>query len=210
MAGDERARRLCLRHVGPGQHPALPRTPGRLAPAPSAARSDGGEARSARALSQRYLRAQLWTYACADALLEQRVWMAQARNTTYVTLHLREAAHAVDLELRPLCTYRDYHAHTRGGWSLDVVTEARGCRVTAFPGARPYRVLTDRGDFTSEADWYWSFHHRAEAERGLDTQEDLFRPGTFRLRLEPGEQVTFIATAEADFDIPAVSLGGEQ
>src|SRR5262245_7129401 len=154
--------------------------------------------------------APLWTYACGDALLEQLVWMAQARNTTYVTLHLREAAHAVDLELRPLCTYRDYHAHTRGGWSLDVVTEARGCRVTAFPGARPYRVLTDRGDFTSEADWYWSFHHRAEAERGLDTQEDLFRPGTFRLRLEPGEQVTFIATAETDFETPALSLEGEQ
>jgi predicted glycogen debranching enzyme len=154
--------------------------------------------------------APLWTYACADALLEQRVWMAQARNTTYLTLHLREAADAVDLELRPLCTYRDYHAHTRGGWSLDVVTEERGCRVTAFPGARPYRVLTDRGDFTREPDWYWNFHHRAEAERGLDAQEDLFRPGTFRLRLELGEQVTFIATAETDFETPALAVEREQ
>ena len=154
--------------------------------------------------------APLWTYACADARLEQRVWMAQGRNTTYVTLQLREAAGAMDLELRPLCTYRDYHAHTRGGWPLHVVTEERGCRITAFPGAKPYRVLTDRGDFTSEPDWYWNFHHRIEAERGLDAHEDLFKPGTFRLRLEPGEQVTFIATAESDFEAPARALDSEQ
>jgi predicted glycogen debranching enzyme len=151
-----------------------------------------------------------WIYACADALLEQRVWMAQGRNTTYVTLDLLEAADAVDLELRPLCTYRDYHAHARGGWPLTVETEQHGCRVTAFPGARAYRVLTDRGEFTHEPEWYWNFHHRSEAERGLDTQEDLFRPGTFRLRLEPGEQVTFIATAEADFEAPALALEREQ
>ena len=154
--------------------------------------------------------APLWTYACADALLEQRVWMAQGRNTTYVSLRLREAADAMELELRPLCTYRDYHAHTRGGWSLDVVTEGRGCRVTAFAGAHPYRLLTDRGEFTYEPDWYWNFQHRSEAERGLDSQEDLFRPGTFRLRLQPGEQVTFIATAEADFDAPTRAVEREQ
>jgi len=152
----------------------------------------------------------VWTYACADALLEQRLWMAHGRNTTYLTFKLRAAGEALDLELRPLCTYRDYHAHTRGGWALEVVPEEHGCRVTAFTGARPYRVLIDRGDFHGEPDWYWNFSHRAEAERGLDAQEDLFRPGTFRTRLQPGEQVTFIATAEPDFELPSVALERDQ
>jgi hypothetical protein len=55
----------------------------------------------------------------------------QGRNIRYVTLQRREAAGAVDPELRPLCTYRHYHAHVRGGWSLEVATGERGCRVTA-------------------------------------------------------------------------------
>ena len=152
----------------------------------------------------------VWTYTCADALLEQRVWMAHGRDTSYLTFNLREAGSALDLELRPLCTYRDYHAHTRGGWTLEVVPEERGCRVTAFTGARPYRVLIDRGEFHSEPDWYWNFFHRAEAERGLDAQEDLFRPGTFRARLEPGEQVTLIATTEPDFEMPSIALDRDQ
>src|SRR5205814_113823 len=121
----------------------------------------------------------VWTYACGDARLEQRLWMADGRNTTYLRFQLQYASAAMDLELRPLCTYRDYHAHARGGWSLEVADEPHGCRVTAFPAARPYRVLIDGGEFQREPDWYWNFYHRAEAERGLDTTEDLFRPGTF-------------------------------
>src|SRR5579864_5507653 len=139
-----------------------------------------------------------WTYLCSDAVLEQRIWMADGRNTTYVSFKLCAASAAVEFELNPLCTYRDYHGHTQGGWSLEVSPEPQGCRVTAFAGARPYRLLLDRGEFVAHPDWYWRFRHRAEAERGLDEMEDLLHPGTFRARLEPGETLTLIVTAETD------------
>jgi predicted glycogen debranching enzyme len=139
----------------------------------------------------------VWTYALAAAHLEQRIWMAHGRNTTYVSFTLRHAAQSLDLSLLPLCTYRDYHSHTQGGWSLNVAGEARGCRVSAFSGARPYRLTIDRGKFVAGADWYWHFRHRMEEERGLDALEDLFRPGTFQARLAPGETVTWIASAES-------------
>jgi len=152
----------------------------------------------------------VWTYTLADAVLEQRVWMAKARNTTYVSFLLRHATQAMELTVLPLCTYRDYHSHTQGGWSLEVQAEKRGCRIRAFAGARPYRLLIDRGEFIERADWHWRFHHRMEAERGLDAREDLFRPGVFTLQLEPGEAATLIATAEDDSpELPALSLDGE-
>lgn len=137
-----------------------------------------------------------WTYACSDAVLEQRIWMADGRNTTYVSFRLCAAGEAVDFELNPLCTYRDYHSHTQGGWSMEVRAETRGCRVMAFAGARPYRLSLDRGEFVLNPGWYWRFRHRLEADRGLDETEDLLRPGTFRARLEPGETLTFMVTAE--------------
>jgi predicted glycogen debranching enzyme len=140
----------------------------------------------------------VWSFALADAVLEQRIWMANGRNTTYVTLSLQAAAEPVDLELVPLCTYRDYHSHTLGAWQIGTEHELRACRVTAFEGARPYRLSVDRGEFALSEDWYWRFHHRAEAERGLDAEEHLFRPGVFRARLLPDETVTFVATAESE------------
>ena len=90
----------------------------------------------------------------------------------------------LELELVPLCTYRDYHAHGHGGWNLQVDAGNDQCRITAFDGARPYRLLLDNGRFEQRGDWYWRFHHRLEAERGLDTEEDLFRPGVFRTTIQ--------------------------
>jgi predicted glycogen debranching enzyme len=138
----------------------------------------------------------VWTYALGDALIEQRIWMERERNTAYVSYTLLRAARSVTLELVPLCTYRDYHAHSRGSWSLAVTPEEAGCTISAFPGARSYRVGLDRGRFASAPEWYWQFKHRQEAERGLDAVEDLFRPGILRTALAPGETVTLTASAE--------------
>lgn len=144
-----------------------------------------------------------WTFTLADAVLEQRIWMARGANTCYVGYTLRHATAPLDLELVPLCTYRDYHSHTHGTWSLGVDAEPASCTITAFSGARPFRLSIDRGAFTAAADWYWNFHHRVEAERGLDARENLFRPGLFRARLQPGETLNFIATCETNAAVPA-------
>src|SRR5690242_5642266 len=133
--------------------------------------------------------------------------MPEGKNTTYSRFLLRHATEAMQLTLLPLCTYRDYHSHTHGGWSLDVQAEKRDCRIVAFAGARRYRLLMDRGEFVESIDWHWRFHHRSESERGLDAREDLFRPGLFTVHLEPGESATLIATAEdATPELPALSL----
>src|SRR5574337_1976570 len=44
----------------------------------------------------------LWSYACADALLEKRIWMEQGANTTYVQYRLRRANGPVRLEMKAL------------------------------------------------------------------------------------------------------------
>jgi len=140
----------------------------------------------------------LWSFALGDALLEQRIWMAHGHNTAYLSFTLRQSSAPLDLQLLPLCTYRDYHAHSHGGWPLTVEPNAAGCTITAFAGARPYRLGIDCGRFCPGGEWYWQFRHRLEAERGLDALEDLFRPGVFRARLAAGETVALSLTAEPE------------
>ena len=95
----------------------------------------------------------VWSYALGAARLDQRIWMAHGRSTTYVSFTLRHASQALELSLLPLFAYRDYHTHTQGGWPLDVGSEARGCRVSAFTGACPFRLLIDRGKFLAGTEW---------------------------------------------------------
>jgi predicted glycogen debranching enzyme len=139
----------------------------------------------------------VWTFAVADALLELRIYAAHGENTAYLRVRVIAATAPVEVTLTPLCAYRDYHSHQRGGWRPGVSSGARSFSVTAFEGARPYQVSVDRGSFESRPDWYWNFLHRVERERGLDDGEDLFKPGTFHALLESGESLHLTATAES-------------
>jgi predicted glycogen debranching enzyme len=151
----------------------------------------------------------VWTYALNDARLEQRIWMPHGCNTSCLKVTLARASRPVELELTPLCTYRHYHGSTRGGWALEVAAEASACVVRAFAGTQAYRLHVDRGDFSSGPDWYWRFLHREELARGLDAVEDLFRPGVFRARLDPGETLTLVASTEGATDAHPKSAAEE-
>jgi len=136
-----------------------------------------------------------WHYALADALLEQRIFMAPGANTSYLALTLLRGSESLHVRLKPFVTYRDYHHHARGAQPFALQAAAGGCAIRAFPGAVPTRLAISAGTFTVQSDWYWNFFHREEAERGLDALEDLWMPGIFDCALEPGESVHFTATA---------------
>ncbi|MGO9514722.1 MAG: glycogen debranching enzyme N-terminal domain-containing protein [Steroidobacteraceae bacterium] len=55
-----------------------------------------------------------WRYAIADALLEQRIFMAPLANTSFLCLDLKRASGPLRVELKALVTYRDYHSEGRG------------------------------------------------------------------------------------------------
>jgi predicted glycogen debranching enzyme len=138
-----------------------------------------------------------WRYAIADALLEQKVFMAEGANTSYLRLELLRATQPLRVLLKPLITYRDYHTQERGSKSFQLEADAEQCRVRAFDGARPYRLMISQGQYSPAPEWYWNFWHRVEEERGLDALEDLLTPGTFAADLSPGSPVFLIATAES-------------
>jgi predicted glycogen debranching enzyme len=144
----------------------------------------------------------VWRWIVDDAVIERRVWMAHGANTTYVRHAVIEAAEPVTLELAPLCAHRDYHAHQRGRPDWRIARVAHGVRIDAWDGAPPLMLLDERGEYREQPEMYWNFHHRLEAERGLDADEDLFRPGLFVATLAAGGDDTLILTAERDAPRP--------
>ncbi len=139
----------------------------------------------------------VWTWVIGDALLEQRIWMAHGLNTTYVAFTLMRAGAPLVIHAQPLCAYRDYHAHHRGLYDMDVQSVDHGVQIIAYPGARPYRLMQESGDCSLSPQWHWNFKHRVESERGLDDVEDLFSPALLRLELNPGDSTAVVMTAEA-------------
>jgi predicted glycogen debranching enzyme len=138
----------------------------------------------------------VWRYSFSDALLEIRLWMAHGRNTTYVTYAHTRGAAPMELAISPLCTYRDFHGHSHGGWELGTRSISDGVEINAFDGAQSFRVVAEGTEFVERRDWYWQFKHRLETYRGLDDTEDLFLPGEFETRLDEGDSITLTCSAE--------------
>ena len=146
-----------------------------------------------------------WTWAFADALLQCRVYMAPGANTTYVSYTLARGSEEVAVELSPLTAWRDYHSHQHGGAFPTVRASASGCEIDGDGGSLRLSALAAR--FELDGAWYWRFAHAEEAARGLDSTEDLFRPGRLGAILPPGATVTLVATTEAGEQLaPAVAL----
>jgi len=138
----------------------------------------------------------VWRYAIADALVEQRIFMAPGANTSYLRVEVLRAGAPLRIELKPLVSYRDYHTQGRGARPFRAATGPDRCTVEAFDGARPYRLAVSPGDYTAANIWYWNFLHREEFGRGLDALEDLWGPGIFSAELLAGQSLFFTATAE--------------
>ncbi len=139
----------------------------------------------------------VWTYALADARLEKRVWMQQGANTTYVQYTMLHGAGPVEMELKSLVNYRDFHASTHAGdWRMRVEAVEGGVRVVAFDGALPFYLKSIQASCQPRHVWYREFFLPAERERGLDDHEDHLFAAEFRVQLAVGESVTIVLTTE--------------
>jgi predicted glycogen debranching enzyme len=141
----------------------------------------------------------VWTFALADALLEKRVWMRQGENTTYIQYTLVRRSAPVEIELKALVNYRDFHSLTHvGNWRMNIQLVEHGLKVLAFEGAKPFYLLSAEAACEPRQDWYRDCYFAEETERGLDDREDHLLAALFRAKLDVGSSVTIVATTEAN------------
>lgn len=141
----------------------------------------------------------VWRFACADAVLEKRVWMQDKGNTTFIRYNLIYGSAPAELEVKVLVNYRDMHHTTRAAeWKAAVTRVPQGLRVVAREGATPVYLLSDVGQAEARQEWYRDYDLPAERERGLDDHEDHLLAGVFRAQLTPGGAATFALTTEPD------------
>jgi predicted glycogen debranching enzyme len=140
----------------------------------------------------------VWTFACADALLEKRIWMEHGANTTYVQYTLVRASGPARFSAKVLVNFRGYHCLTDNPEvHMDVQSTDRGLRVQAFAEAPAFYLRSAEAEVEPAHSWYRHYELAAERSRGLDHQEDHLHAGTFSAELKAGESVTLVASTES-------------
>src|SRR5579875_1121686 len=142
----------------------------------------------------------LWSWAFADALLEQRIWMEHGANTTFVQFRLVRASAPLRLTLAALAEYRDFHTLTHAYDAHPAEAIANGVRFAPYEGALTMFLRT-RAAIRPRNEWYYGFRYDLEAERGLDCVGDLLHIADLEAELRRGETLAIVASLEEDAPI---------
>jgi predicted glycogen debranching enzyme len=140
-------------------------------------------------------------FEAASFKLRKTIWMEHGRDTTYIRYDLDSESSPITLTLLPYCACRDVHTLTKGSSDSNFQVEplADGFQLTGHEGPGRLRVAVVPGaTFTPLGLWYWRFQLRADAERGLESSEDLYLPCLLRGQMEPGQCITVAVTIEPD------------
>jgi len=133
-------------------------------------------------LSLRSFRLDPWpvfTFEAEGVIVEKSVFLAHDSNTVLVAYELIKHAHeSIELEVRPLIAFRDYHAttHSNGAIRREFTAEDGLATISPYPGLPPLHIAHNAASLDPEGFWYRNFRYDVERERGLDFNEDLYNP----------------------------------
>jgi predicted glycogen debranching enzyme len=141
----------------------------------------------------------VWRFAISDALLEKRVWMSHGENTTYVRYTMSRGGQSLELNLRTLINYRDFHSNTHAGdWHMEIDAVQHGLRITAFQGAIRFYLLSVNAQVEARHEWCRDYFLPLEKYRGLDDREDNLLAAVFRATLNLNQSVTVVFSTNAN------------
>jgi predicted glycogen debranching enzyme len=142
-----------------------------------------------------------WTFEVEGVSLQKSVFMPQGTNTVQVEYKLLQAPSGTEpmLEVRPLIAFRDYHSttHENGALRPSIETAPNAASVQPYPDLPRLHFAHDAIQLQAQGYWYRNFLYRAERERGLDYEEDLFNPFVLSWKLNKKRGAIVIASTEA-------------
>jgi predicted glycogen debranching enzyme len=143
----------------------------------------------------------VWRFAVEGFVIEKRLLLPRFQNTVHVTYRFVSGDGPIRLGLRPLLTARPHEAPVNHPLPPDpmLVAQERRLEVRLSHDLPPVRLLVQDspGAFTVDALTVQHLYYRVEESRGYQAQGDAWSPGYFRVDLEPGAIVTFVASTES-------------
>lgn len=142
----------------------------------------------------------VWRYAFEGVVLERQVVLVNLQNTVHVTYRLLEAPGTVRVRLRPSMHFRSHNGRVDVARfeAYQVTAHEDRIEVTGRPDlpSLKLRLLGARTALVLDGGRYREFFYRVEAARGYDAQGHLYSPGYLRADLEPGREITLVASTE--------------
>ena len=134
-----------------------------------------------------------WTFKIGGLEIKQELFIPDGIQGTAIRWIATGSTEGVQLHVKPFLSGRDYHSMQHENDSIDLTTQRQGHDLIWQTYDDSPRIFAEsNGVFEDKPEWFQSFHYEQEAERGLDTMEDLACPGEFHFDLAKGEAILLL------------------
>ena len=134
-----------------------------------------------------------WTFESGELKITQELFVPDGIQGTAIRWTAAGNTDGVKLHIKPFLSGRDYHSMQHENPDINLGTQRQGHDLIWQTYDDAPRVFAEsNGEFEEKPEWFQSFHYEQEAERGLDTMEDLGCPGEFHFDLGKGEAILLL------------------
>jgi predicted glycogen debranching enzyme len=153
-----------------------------------------------------------WLFALEDGTkIQQEIFAVNGASIVALSWRALNGAKKATLTVRPFLSGRDYHSLHHENPQFRFQTETRENKIIWHPyPSIPGIIAVHNGHYQHRPDWYHNFVYEQERQRGLDFNEDLAAPGSFRFELSSNEGILIFSAAGFAGNYPAAEQSAEQ
>ncbi|MBP7359784.1 MAG: glycogen debranching enzyme family protein, partial [Prevotella sp.] len=136
-------------------------------------------------------------YRVGGVLLKKEVVFQHYEDRILIRYTLVDAHSATTLRFKPFLAFRSVrqftHENSTAKRDYSMVDNGiKTCMYSGYPDL--YMQFCKKNEFVFQPDWYRGVEYTKEQERGYASNEDLYVPGYFEMKIRKGESIVFAAS----------------
>ncbi len=136
-------------------------------------------------------------YRVGGVVLKKEILFHHYEDRLLIRYTLVDAHSATTLRFRPFLAFRSVRQFTHENSTASREYQAvdngiKTCMYAGYPDL--YMQFSKKNEFIFQPDWYRGVEYPKEQERGYASNEDLYVPGYFELKIKKGESIVFAAS----------------
>ena len=139
-----------------------------------------------------------WIYDLGQSLqIKQELFVPDGIQGTVIRWQVIGSALGVKLHVKPFLSARVYHSMHHKNDDMNLETRMQNAELIWQPYSDSPEIFAEStGEFEAKPEWFQSFHYEKEAQRGLDTMEDLGCPGEFHFELDKSPAILLLGAEQ--------------